>query len=156
LDEEGFPVSGGLNNVPAILLARFSPMIAVALQLAEIEPSNDTREAIHDLIRQMLNTPDAYTISRSPSTQESILKEVQSEFTLRSAAIEIEPAVTAEYGSLAGEITVPPVVGNEAMLRALRDSAPNAAEIAHVVIITIRHIVLEGRLPFYEIIRMSR
>ena len=156
LEEEGFPVSDGLNNIPAILLARFSPMISAALQLAEIPLPDDSRETIHDLIRDMLSAPDAFTISRSPTTQASILKRVQAEFTLRSAAIEIEPTVTQEYGNLAGEIIVPPVVGNEPLLTAFREIAHATQDVERIVIITIRHIVLEGRLPFYEIIRMSR
>ncbi len=156
LEEQGFVVPNGLNNIPAILLARLSPMIRLALQLADIQPEDDMRDTIHKLVQQMLETPDIYQISKTPQTQASILLKVKSELDLRSAAMNVEPNVGQEYGARAGEIVVPPVVGNEAMLRALRDAAPNAEEIEHVVIITIRLIVLEGRLPFYEIIRMSR
>jgi hypothetical protein len=156
LEEQGFAVPNGLNNIPAILLARLSPMIRLALQLADIQPEDNMRDTIHQLVQQMLAEPGAYEISSTPRTQTSILLKVKSELDLRSAAIGVEATVGEEYGTKAGEIILPPVVGNEPLLNALREAAPDTKEIERVVIITIRHIVLEGRLSFYEIVRMSR
>ncbi len=156
LQDDGFMIADGLNNIPAILLARLSPMICAALQLAGIHPESDEREAIHDLVRSILEQPNMYEISRKPQTQASILNGVQSELNLRTAAMEIEPLVAQECGTVAGEILLPPVVGNEPLLSTLRETTPDAVLVKQIVIITIRYIVLEGRLPFYEIIRMSR
>ncbi len=170
LNDQGFGNIHGWNNLPAVMLAVRSPMMALIIDLLAEEPANKflitdaptakegeplEREKVHAIIGRILSNPDV--LSPNAQRQHALENRLKADLKLRTSVIEIEPIAAKEIATVSSRIQLPPIVGNEQLLQELRSGSPERIQLPeHVIIIAIRCIVCEGRMTFSEIMAVSR